>query len=118
MTNNNPAVESLPVDVVILTVDHEVRGTVYVSKSIKTSRQLTELLNDKQRRFLAITDAEIIDRKNPSSPRKYNFLQIHMDYILLVHPATQVLIRQNARAQEDVLRFRELRDKLNRTSDF
>lgn len=109
-------VDTIPVEVVILTVDHEIKGTVHVSKYVNTNRQLTDLLNDGSRRFLAVTDAEIINRKSTSSPRRYNFLEIHMDYILMVHPSTQVLIRENARAEEDVMRFRELRDKLNRAS--
>lgn len=111
-------IDTMPVEVVILTVDHEIKGTVHVSKYTNTNRQLTDLLNDNTRRFLAVTDAEILNRKGTSSPRKYNFLEIHMDYILMVHPSTQVLIRENTRAQEDVLRFKELRDKLNRTSKF
>lgn len=111
-------IDTVPVEVVILTVDHEIKGTVHVSKYTNTNRQLTDLLNDNTRRFLAVTDAEMISRKSSSSPRRYNFLEIHMDYILMVHPSTQVLIRENNRAQEDVVRFRELRDKLNRTTNF
>ena len=111
-------IDTVPVEVVILTVDHEIKGTVHVSKYTNTNRQLTDLLNDSSRRFLAITDAEMVSRKSSSSPRRYNFLEIHMDYILMVHPSTQVLIRDNNKAQEDVVRFRELREKLNRTSKF
>lgn len=111
-------IDTVPVEVVILTCDHEIKGTVHVSKYVNTNRQLTDLLNDGTRRFLAITDAEILNRKGTSSPRRYNFLEIHMDYILMVHPSTQVLIRENAKAQEDVVRFRELRDKLNRAPRF
>lgn len=110
--------DTVPIEVVILTVDHEIKGTVHVSKYTNTNRQLTDLLNDINRRFLAITDAEILGRKGTSSPRRYNFIQVHMDKIVMVHPSTQVLIRENARAQEDVVRFRELRDKLNRSIQF
>ena len=108
-------VDTIPVDVLILTVDHEIKGTVYVSKYTNTNRELTDLLNDKERRFLAVTDCEITNRKTGGNPRKYNFLEVHIDYIQMVHPATQVLFRENSRAQEDIARFRELRDKLNRT---
>lgn len=108
-------ISTIPIEVLILTVDHDVKGTVHVAKYTNTNRELTDLLNDKERRFLAVTDAEIINRKSGGPPRKYNFLEIHMDYILMVHPAAQVIFKESTRAQEDIARFRELRDKLNRT---
>ena len=109
-------VDTVPVEVLILTIDHDIKGTVHVSKYTNTNRELTDLLNDRERRFLAVTDAEIVSRKTGGPPRKYNFLEVHIDYILMVHPSTQVLYRESTRAQEDIIRFRELRDKLNRTN--
>lgn len=106
--------DTIPIQVLILTVDHEIKGTVHVSKYTNTNRELTDLLNDKERRFLAVCDCEIISRKTNTPPRKYNFLEVHMDYIQMVHPATQVIFRENSRAQEDIARFRDLREKLNR----
>ncbi|MDD3013125.1 MAG: hypothetical protein PHC34_05425 [Candidatus Gastranaerophilales bacterium] len=108
-------IDTIPIEVLILTVDHDVKGTVHVAKYTSSNRELTDLLNDKERRFLAVTDAEIINRKSGGPPRKYNFLEIHMDYILMVHPSTQVLFKESTRAQEDIARFRDLREKLNRT---
>jgi hypothetical protein len=108
-------IDTVPVEVLILTVDHDIKGTVHVSKYTDSNRELTDLLNDKERRFLAVTDAEIYSRKSDSPSRKYKFLEVHIDYILMVHPSTQVLFKENARAQEDIARFRELREKLNRT---
>lgn len=108
-------VDTIPIEVLILTIDHEIKGTVHVSKYTNTNRELTDLLNDRERRFLAVTDAEILNRKTGGAPKKYNFLEVHIDYILMVHPSAQVLFRETARAQEDIARFRELRDKLNRT---
>jgi len=108
-------IDTIPIEVLILTVDHDVKGIVHVAKYTNTNRELTDLLNDKERRFLAVTDAEIINRKTGGPPRKYNFLEIHMDYILMVHPSTQVLFKESTRAQEDIARFRDLREKLNRT---
>ncbi|MDD3150735.1 MAG: hypothetical protein PHV68_07855 [Candidatus Gastranaerophilales bacterium] len=107
-------VDTIPVEVLILTVDHDIKGTVHVSKYTNTNRELTDLLNDKGRRFLAVTDAEIVDKRG-GPPRKYNFLEVHMDYILMVHPSAQVLFRETTRSQEDITRFRELRAKLNQT---
>ena len=108
-------VDTIPIEVLILTIDHEIKGTVHVSKYTNTNRELTDLLNDRARRFLAVTDAEILNRKTGGAPKKYNFLEVHIDYILMVHPSAQVLFRETARAQEDIARFRELREKLNRT---
>jgi len=108
-------VDTVPIEVLIITADHDIKGVVHVSKYTSTNRELTDLLNDKERRFLAITDAEIAHRKSGAPPKKYKFLEIHMDYVLMVHPTAQVLFGENYRAQEDVARFRELRDKLGRT---
>jgi len=108
-------IDTAPIEVLILTIDHDIKGVVHVSKYTDTNRDLTDLLNDKERRFLAVTDAEIFNRKNNGPPRKYKFLEVHIDYILMVHPSTQVLFKENARAQEDIARFRELREKLNQT---
>ena len=63
---NNPVtkmakeLDTVPIEVIILTADHEIKGTVHVSKYTKTNRELTDLLNDKEKRFLAVTNAEII----------------------------------------------------------
>ena len=52
-------VDTIPIEVMILTVDHDIKGTVHVSKYTNTNRELTDLLNDKERRFLAVTNVEI-----------------------------------------------------------
>ncbi|MFH0702987.1 MAG: hypothetical protein V2B14_05560 [bacterium] len=106
--------DTVPIEVLISTIDNDIKGTVYVSKYTDTNRELTDLLNDREKRFLAVTDAEIINKKG-GLPRKYNFLEIHIDCILMVHPSAQVLFKDNIRAQEDITRFRELRERLNHT---
>jgi hypothetical protein len=111
-------VDTIPIEVLILTVDHDIKGTVHVSKYTNTNRELTDLLNDRERRFIAVCDAEIVSRNSNSPPRKYNFLEVHMDYILMVHPATQVLFKESTRSQEDIARFRSLRNKLNQTRPY
>ena len=54
--------DMVPIEVSILTVDHDIKGVVYVSKYTNTNRELTDLLNDRERRFLAVTNAEIYPR--------------------------------------------------------
>mgnify|MGYP000030211088 FL=1 len=110
--------DMVPIEVSILTVDHDIKGVVYVSKYTNTNRELTDLLNDRERRFLAVTNAEIFPRKAGQSPRKYNFLEIHMDYVLMVHPSTQAVFKDSGKTQEDIARFRDLRMKLNQTKPF
>ena len=110
--------DTVPIEVIITTADHEIKGTVHVSKYTKTNRELTDLLNDKEKRFLAVTNAEIIARNSSVPPRRYNFLEIHIDCIMMVHPSSQVVFRETGKAQEDIARFRELRKKLNQTKPF
>ena len=97
--------DTIPIEVCILTVDHDIKGT-------------TDLLNDKERRFLAVTNVEIYPRNSNQPPRRYNFLEIHMDYVLMVHPSSQVVFKESSKAQEDIARFRELRNKLSQTKPF
>ena len=115
MAKNN---DTVPIEVTILTSDHDIKGVVHVSKYTNTNRELTDLLNDKERRFLAVTNAEIYPRTGNQSPRRYNFLENHMDYVLMVHPTTQAVFRDSGKTQEDIARFRDLRAKLNQTKPF
>ena len=108
----------MPVEVIILTENNDIKGTVYVSKSTATNRQLTELLNNNDRRFLAVTNVEIYAKNSNQPPKRYEFLEIHMDCILMVHPTSQALFRESPKTQEDIARFRELRAKLNQTKPF
>ena len=110
--------DTVPIEVFILTKDHDIKGTVHVSKYTNTNRELTDLLNDKERRFLAVTNAEIYPRTGNTSPRRYNFLEIHMDYVLMVHPTSQAVFKDSGKTQEDIARFRDLRLKLNQTKPF
>ena len=111
--------DTIPIEVYILTKEYDVKGTVHVSKYTNSNRELTDLLNDRERRFLAVTNVEIYPKTGAQSvPRKYDFLEIHMDYILMVHPTSQVVFRETGKAQEDIARFRELRNKLNKTRPF
>ena len=111
-------IDTIPIEVSILTVDHDIKGTVHVSKYTNTNRELTDLLNDRERRFLAVTNAEIYPKNSNQPPRKYSFLEIHMDYVLMVHPFAQAVFKESGKSQEDIARFRELRMKLNQTKPF
>ena len=114
MPNN----EMMPIEVIILTETNDIKGTVYVSKNTPANRQITELLNNNNRRFLAITNVEIYPKNSNQPPKRYEFLEIHIDSILMVHPTSQAVFRETSKTQEDIARFRELRAKLNQTKPF
>jgi len=114
-----PNSDAMPVEVIILTENNDIKGTVYVSKGVAANRQLTELLNDGNRRFLAVTNVEIYPKNSNQPPKRYEFLELHMDSILMVHPISQALFKDSPKSQEeDIARFRELRAKLNQTKPF
>ena len=113
-----PNSEMMPIEVIILTENSDIKGTVYVSKFTKSNRELTELLNDKERRFLAVTNAEIMPTGSAAAPRRYDFLEIHVDSIMIMHPASQTLFKESSKAQEDIVKFRELRNRLSQTKPF
>ena len=113
-----PNTDAMPIEVIILTENSDIKGTVYVSKSVAANRQLTELLNNKDRRFLAVTNVEIYAKNSNQPPKRYEFLELHIDSILMVHPTSQALYRETSKTQEDIARFRELRAKLNQTKPF
>lgn len=107
---------AIPMEVVILTPDHEVHGIIYVSRTTRADRRISELLNDRDKRFLAVTDAKLITRTGPSAPRLYSFLQLHIDNIVMIHPATQILMRNTDYSKDEALRFDSLRVKMNAVS--
>ena len=74
--------------------------------------------NNNDRRFLAITNFEIYPKNSNQPPKRYEFLEIHMDSILMVHPTSQAIFKESPKTQEDIARFRELRAKLNQTKPF
>ena len=108
----------VPIEVIILTDTDDIKGTVYVSTDVANNRQLTELLNNSDRRFLAVTNVEIYAKNSNQPPKRYEFLEIHMDSIRMVHPTSQALFKDTPKTQEDIARFRELRAKLNQTKPF
>lgn len=113
-----PNKDAVPVEVIILTENEDIKGTVYVSSKVAANRQLTELLNNSERRFLAVTNVEIYAKNSNQPPKRYEFLEVHMDSILMVHPTSQALFKETSKTQEDIARFRELRAKLNQTKPF
>ena len=110
----NSADEAMPVEVEILTKDHEIRGIVYVSREQKEKRRLSDLLNDQERRFLAITDVSLINREGPSTPRHYSFLEVHLDNIIMLHPSAESVAKGIEYTADQSKKFERIREKINR----
>lgn len=104
----------MAIEVELVTKEHEIRGLIFVSRDAKPERRLSELLNDQSRRFLSVVDAELIQRHQPSSPRRYAFLQVHLDHVQMIHPVTETAMRRAAVEVTDDTRFEELRNRMNK----
>lgn len=109
--------EAMPVEVEILTSDHEIRGIVYVSRDQKEKRRLSDLLNDSGRRFLAVTDVSLVSRSGPSTARHYSFLELHLDSIIMIHPSTESTAKGVEYTSDQSEKFDRIRDKVSRPAN-
>jgi hypothetical protein len=111
----------MPVAVLIYTQEAEIQGLVYVERTTREERKLTELLNDPEKRFIAVTDATVTLRQGPSSPLDYPFLMLHVNNICMLHPVlhrqTQVT-QPNKQAAQELERLKQFRNRLNAASQF
>jgi hypothetical protein len=70
----------------VVTEDYEIKGYVFMPKTGRRNRMLSDILNG-QKRFVAIKDAEITLRKTPEKkPEISHFIQINLDSIILIKP--------------------------------
>jgi len=113
---NHPAKDNaMPLDVIITTAEYEIHGLIYVSRTTRKERRLSELLNDGSRRFLAVTDARIQHRNGPNTPRVYSFLQLQIDSIQMLHPAAQLTFCEGEVSGGDKERFVGLRKRVKQS---
>jgi len=72
--------------VVIITDDYEIVGSIFMPKTTKKSRLLSELLNS-NRKFIAVKDC-IVQAKNSGSlePEVLDFMEINISAIAIVKP--------------------------------
>ena len=75
--------------VFVITEDYEIKGYVFMPKTGKKSRVLSNILNS-NKRFVAIKDAEISTR-NPAKKQveSCNFIQLNLDSIILIRPCIE-----------------------------
>jgi hypothetical protein len=72
--------------IMVITEDYEIKGFVYMPKTGKKNRLLSDILNS-NRRFVAIKDVEITFRKIPDKEHeRHDFIQINLDSIVLLRP--------------------------------
>lgn len=72
--------------IMVITEDYEIKGFVYMPKTGKKNRLLSDILNS-NRRFVAIKDVDISFRKHPDREHeKHEFIQINLDSIVLLRP--------------------------------
>lgn len=68
----------------VATEDYEITGQVFLPRTSKKERILTDLLSS-NRRFLAIKGAVVVHKKFPEKEhQRHNFIQLNMDSIVFV----------------------------------
>ena len=73
--------------VLVITQDYEIKGYVFMPRTGKRNRVLSDILNG-MKRFVAIKDCEITHRLIPNRRTEYHpFLQLNLNSIILLRPA-------------------------------
>lgn len=72
--------------VMVITNDFEITGQVFMPKTGKRNRALTEILNGKKR-FIAVKNCELKHRnKKNEQIEKHEFIQVNLDSIVVLRP--------------------------------
>lgn len=72
--------------VIVITDDFEITGQIFMPKTGKRNRALTEILNGKKR-FIAIKDCELKHRHKLTEPtEKHEFIQVNLESIVVLRP--------------------------------
>lgn len=75
--------------VLVITQDYEIKGYVFMPRTGKKNRVLSDILNG-LKRFVAIKDCEITHRLIPNRRTEYhNFLQLNLNSIILLRPTLE-----------------------------
>lgn len=73
--------------VLVVTEDYEIKGFVFLPKTGKRNRLLSDILNGRKR-FIAIKDCEITHRKAINRRVEHHeFIQLNLDSITMLRPA-------------------------------
>lgn len=72
--------------VLVITQDYEIRGFVFMPKTGRKNRVLSDILNG-TKRFVAIKDCEVTHRHAPSRKiEQQSFIQLNLNSIILLRP--------------------------------
>lgn len=72
--------------VLVITKDYQIKGNVFMPKTGRRNRVLSDILNG-TKRFVAIKDCEVIHREFPNrKAEKHEFLQLNLNSIILLRP--------------------------------
>lgn len=75
--------------VLVVTQDYEIKGYVFMPRTGRKNRVLSDILNG-MKRFVAIKDCEVNHRLIPNRRTEYhNFLQLNLNSIILLRPTTE-----------------------------
>ncbi|MDD3238008.1 MAG: hypothetical protein PHV37_07940 [Candidatus Gastranaerophilales bacterium] len=72
--------------ILVITKDYEIKGNVFMPKTGRRNRVLSDILNG-GKRFVAIKDCEIKHREFPNRKvENHDFLQLNLGSIILLRP--------------------------------
>lgn len=72
--------------VLVITKDYQIKGKVFMPKTGRKNRVLSDILNG-AKRFVAIKDCEVIHREFPNrKAESHEFLQLNLNSIILLRP--------------------------------
>lgn len=75
--------------VLVITQDYEIKGSVFMPRTGKRNRVLSDILNG-LKRFVAIKDCEVTHRLMPNRRTEYhNFIQLNLNSIILLRPTAK-----------------------------
>lgn len=72
--------------VLVITEDYEIKGNVFMPKTGRKNRVLSDILNG-SKRFVAIKNCEVVHREFPNRKAEvHDFLQLNLNSIILLRP--------------------------------
>ena len=75
--------------VLVITKDYEIKGNVFMPKTGRKNRVLSDILNG-SKRFVAIKNCEVKHREFPNRKAEiHDFLQLNLNAIILLRPLNE-----------------------------
>lgn len=75
--------------VFIVTTDFEIKGNVFLPKTGKKNRMLSDILNG-SKKFVALKNCEVKNRLQPNEPKElHDFMQVNISTIIILRPLTE-----------------------------